>query len=305
MMTKHNLLFGALAATLVFPSHAEDQDIRISLGEASNFNVVVFNDFSAPSSKVEGRLAVGGDLSIRGYSIADELDDDESPAYPFSVVVGGDASFPTGRVYEGHVAVGGSADGIGRSVRYGLSREQMLWENIEMPIDFAALKAELEQLSTNLSNVQANGSVEQKWGGVYLRGDCKSDIQIFHISAEAILDAHTFDVRCVPEDSHVLINVSGDIGGFDNLSLDALDDQEEKVLFNFYQATSLVLRGVEVEGSILAPFADIGVPEPTGHIDGTLIANSWYGRMSFEWEPYEPYNEHYVRCEGIVLAHAD
>ena len=300
-MNKQYVYLGAMMFALSSPLETSAQEARISLGEAEHFNVVVFGDFSAPSSEVEGRMAVGGNLNIRGYSIADELDDDDNERhYPYSLVVGGDATFPTGRVYEGHIVVGGSASGIGSSVRWGLERGQMLWDHVETPFVFNELRDELTHLSDQLSDLTPNGTIEQKWGGVYLRGDCISDLQVFHVPADAILNAHTFDVRCVPEDSHVLINVSGITAGFDNLSLDDLDDQNEKVLFNFYQAQTLILRGVEVEGSILAPLADIGDPEPRGNIEGTLVANSWSGRMSFEWEPYEGFNDDYRVCEGPV-----
>ena len=39
------------------------------LGPAQPYNVMVFGDFSAPHSDVEGRLAAAGDVAIDNYSV--------------------------------------------------------------------------------------------------------------------------------------------------------------------------------------------------------------------------------------------
>ncbi|MGF1868897.1 choice-of-anchor A family protein [Photobacterium indicum] len=301
-MTKLSTFFGLLPFALSAPLLASEQDVRISLGDAGHYNAFVFDNFSSPSSKVEGRLAVGGNLKIRGYSIADELDDDdEIGADNYSLVVGGDANFSTGRVYSGHILIGGSGAGIGDSVRWGLSSSQVLWDEVDLPISFEKVRTQLTALSQSLRTLENSGTVEKRWGGLYLKGDCLSQLQIFNVSGDDILNAHTFQTSCIPEGSNVVFNISGAVAGFDNISLETLDDHNERVLFNFYEATSLVLKGVEVEGSILAPLADIGVPEPKGTINGTLIAKSWSGRMSFEWEQFEPYNANYIKCEGYAF----
>ncbi|MCE2593853.1 choice-of-anchor A family protein [Motilimonas cestriensis] len=276
--------------------NAEERDVRVSLGEAGQYNAFVFNDFNAPSSKVEGRIAVGGNLNIDGYSVADKLPMSDDG---FSVVVGGDATYPTGRVYAGHVLVGGSAQNIGNAVRFGLTQEQVLWDNIDLPFNFDNVRTELLNKSAELSLLANTGTVEIKWGGLYLTGDCQSDLQVFNVNGADILNSHTFDVSCIPDNASVIINISGQAPGFSNVSLSTLTKHRNRVLYNFYEATSLTLRGVYVEGSVLAPYADIS--NPSGTVNGTLIANSWNGTMSFSLQPFEAYNEGYKQCEGIVL----
>jgi hypothetical protein len=62
--------------------------------------------------------------------------------------------------------------------------------------------------------------------------------------------------------------------------IDANYDQDglfpdTRILYNFYEATSLTIAGIGVQGSILAPWADTFFDD--GHIDGNLIAKSLRG----------------------------
>jgi len=98
----------------------------------------------------------------------------------------------------------------------------------------------------------------------------------------------------VPEGSTTLVNISGDVGkmkkfGFyfngmdgnldgDDLNNDGQPDflfPDNLILYNFYEATALNIAGIEVHGSILAPWADVLFSN--GHIEGNLIAQSLLG----------------------------
>ena len=66
----------------------------------------------------------------------------------------------------------------------------------------------------------------------------------------------------------------------------ALGDSYDNVIFNFYEATALTISGITVEGSILAPLAQ--VTAYNGNINGTVIAQSlttW--NMSLNNRPFE------------------
>jgi len=62
------------------------------------------------SSAVEGRLGVGGNLNINNFGTGDKLDPKNTGDV---VVVGGNATFPSGKVYYGNLIAGGSVAGIG------------------------------------------------------------------------------------------------------------------------------------------------------------------------------------------------
>lgn len=275
--------------------NAEERDVRVSLGEAGQYNAFIFNNFNAVYSRVEGRLAVGGNLELNGYSVAEKL---SSSSDNFSIVVGGNASFTNGRVEAGHVLVAGSAQNIDDSVRFGLNQNQVIWDHIDPPVDFQMIRTELINQSVELSSLLNTGVIEGKWGGLYLAGDCKSDLQIFNLNGDDVLNTHTFDVSCIPDNASIVFNISGESAGLRNVSLGSLVKHRNRVLFNFYEAKSLTLNSIGVEGSVLAPYADI--KKASGIVHGTLIANSWEGTMALSLQPFEAYNESYKQCEGLV-----
>lgn len=244
------------------------------LGAAAAYNGFFFGGYSAQSSDVQGRLAAGGNVSINNYSIGDQLPGNFAGP---SLVVGGDLTFPSGRVYRGDIVVGGSAAGVGAPVINGLGPNQRLLQNAPVSINFAAERTRLIAESQRLAGFRANTTYEYQWGGLYLHGDNTSMLQVFNLTGDQVLDAHTFQVDRIPAGATVLFNVSGSNTGLTNMSLSSLIPHRNKVLFNFPQATTLQLAGVSVEGSILAPNANI--ENPQGVIWGTVVANSWNGQM--------------------------
>lgn len=63
------------------------------LSAAAPYNALLFGNFSAQFTDVEGRIAVGGDLSINHYNLADKLTASNAGT---SVLVGGNFSFSSG-----------------------------------------------------------------------------------------------------------------------------------------------------------------------------------------------------------------
>ena len=96
------------AAALVVLTSLSAMASPLSLGVAGDYNTFIFNNFTA-TSDTQGRLAVGGNMNVSGYSVGDQL-----PANSGDVlVVGGDLTYSSGRVYNGDVVVGGSYTGPG------------------------------------------------------------------------------------------------------------------------------------------------------------------------------------------------
>ena len=58
----------------------------------------------------------------------------------------------------------------------------------------------------------------------------------------------------------------------------------DHVLFNFNQATSLMMSEISIEGTIIAPHADVSFP--TGMLNGHLVANSFTGAGQFNYAPF-------------------
>lgn len=285
------IAIGIVGSLLPLSLLADDPG-RISLAEASAFNAVIFGDFEAPSSDVEGRLAVEGDLRINSYSIADKLNAGEAG---ISLLVGGDMHFPSGRIYYGHTLVKGSADNVGAPVRNGLTDNQLLLDQVDLPLDFDRLEQKLIQESLRLSRVAPNGEVKSQWGGLYLTGDCESPVQIFALDGQTLLKAHTFQLSCIPANSHLVFNISGTRAGLTNMSMESARPYRTRTLYNFFEATELVLSGIGVQGSLLAPLAEI--THPQGVIHGTLIAKKWHGTMQLNHVTFDGLNVNLLDCD--------
>jgi choice-of-anchor A domain-containing protein len=267
--------FGAASNTHHSPAPA------IDLGPAAPYNVLVFGDFSAPYADVEGRLAAGGDVSLNHYSVGAKL---ASSSAGDVLLVGGDLTFPSGRVYHGNIRVGGSAAGVGDPVRHGLAPGAELSEFTTLPMDFTSAEHTLKALSDDLARLPANGSAEFRWGGLTLHGDGHSALQVFTLDGAQVLQAHTFQVDGLPKEATVLFNITGTHPGLTHMSLDSLRYHRERTLFNFFEARTLTLAGIGVEGSILAPWATVTNPE--GVIKGTLVAQAFDGALQLNHHPF-------------------
>ena len=280
MKSSFFLFFTAICFSLLpRPSSATPIDLSV----AGNYNTFIFDDFTAPSSDTEGRLAVGGNANLANYSVGDKLSPSDDPV----LVVGGDLTFTNGRVYHGDVMVGGSAANVDQSVRWGLQNDklELIEGDVGVLVNFSKEEAYLTGLSKEISELTATGTSEMKWGGMNLKGDGTSDLQVFNLNGQDVLGAHTFnlDVDSIPEDAFVLFNISGNTAGLTNMSLSQLQSISDHVLFNFFEADELKLAGIGVEGSILAPFASVN--NPMGVINGTIIAKSWDGMMQQNHNP--------------------
>jgi choice-of-anchor A domain-containing protein len=241
------------------------------LGVAGNYNVFVFGSFTASNSDAEGRVAVGGSASFSSYSVASARP--ENNTYD-GLVVGGALSYNNGEIH-GNARVGGSVSGSGYTVKGGA-----MYPNAVVPIDFNAAKTYMQNLSGTLSTLQATGNVSNDYGGLVLTGDGTTNAQVFNIDGSS-LTSSIWGIKAlnnVAVGTTIIINISGTSVDF-NLAMQALDAHSQYVIFNFYEATDLTLEYQSIEGSILAPFAD--VTGKGGNLDGTLIANSFDGATEF------------------------
>ncbi len=247
----------------------------VSLGTAGQYNTFIFNDFSG-SSDTEGRLAVGGDAFLDGYSVGAKITTGGDV-----MVVGGSFSMTSGNVYNGDARVGSTNSVPG----YDFTPQGDYFVGGPSPINFAKEESYLKTLSTNLSQQVANGIAELKYGNnMFLTGDGASALQVFQLDGADLLNSGVLWLNNVAQDATLLLNVSGSLAGLTNMNLIELASIREKVLFNFYETDILQLAGVGVQGSILAPFAD--VLNPQGVIHGTIIASSFAGHMQQNHQPF-------------------
>ncbi len=228
----------------------------------TNFNVLVFENFTGHFSDVEGALAAGGDISLNAYAVGKRL----SPAADNAntLVAGRSIAFSNGQLYHGNAAaptISGDA--------YLANGSQILGS----PIDFAGLKQLYTDNSSRDADKTASGSVFNRYGTMTLTGGL-SGLNVFDVAGADTNAVGLFHLD-IPASAYALINVGGTSASFLNMGFDVGATPASHILFNFSDATSLTLGGIGFEGSILAPNADVSFDN--GHLDGQLIARSMSG----------------------------
>ncbi|BBM66521.1 hypothetical protein VA249_31670 [Vibrio alfacsensis] len=252
----------------------------------TQYSALVFDNFNSPHSASMGAIAVGNDASLNGYSIM--YDNVDFPSNSYSLIVGGDLSFKDGRIYQGSVAVKGDMSKVSDSIYLGLASGSNIENMANLPINFDKLQNSSLESSSKLSQLENIGTVSFQWGGLYLDGDCQSNVQVFNLDGYVLEKAHTLALNCVPEDATIVVNISGDKPNFKPLSNIGLADftpHRQRTVFNLFEATSLSISGVALEGLILAPKADILAPSGSSNVG--IIANSWSGSMYLGYQPFE------------------
>jgi choice-of-anchor A domain-containing protein len=258
----------------------------VTAGPLGDFNVLVFGDFTASSSDVEGRLYASGNVSLSGYSVGDKISG--ALVGGDSLVVGGNLTYSSGAVYHGNIVAGGSTAGVASNVWWGsVNAGYSVTGNVaSLPVDFAGELARFTDASAQIAGLNANGSATYQWGQLFLSGAGSTATQVFNITAEQFATASNIAMANVADGTNVIINVSGASvaksgGGMDQF----FERNRANVLFNFYEAETLSLGSFALNGSMLA--VDAHVTTSWGVVWGQVVAGSWNGPMQVNDVPYE------------------
>lgn len=230
------------------------------LGLANDFNLFLWGDLLQSHGDVGGRLAAGGDVDLEAVSVGENL-----PGRDGAALVAGDGlSFAGGRVLYGDAIFGVWAAVEGVAIPDGVLRSGA-------PIDFEAERAALVALSESLATLAANGSTTlTPRGGLRLVG-VDPALNVFEVD-EAQLSAATSLILRAPAGSTALINVAGARVVAASLPIALENVRSDHVLFNFAEAEDVVFEDLVFRGSVLAPYAVLGVVESV--VEGTVVAES-------------------------------
>ena len=192
--------------------------------------------------------------------------------------------YSNGIVY-GNAVVGGSAD---LSPSVGFQSGGML--QFATPIDFAMAQAELQASCTSLSSIDSTGMTSVHAGTISLIGS-EVPLNVFEVSMSDLNSAHTLRLN-IPAGATALVNVVGaGLVEVANMGFSYGNTSPTQVLFTICAATELEIRGVGIEGSVLAPQADISFNAAV--ISGQLIGRSLTGFGQSNHGPFEG-------CEDIL-----
>jgi choice-of-anchor A domain-containing protein len=225
-------------------------------------------------SDVQGRLAVGHNLAVANYSVGEALAGPVQDA----LIVGHDLHFAGGSVH-GNALYGGGA-----TVSPNTHFDGALYHNTSIPIDFPAAQQDLLNRSTAYANRAVNGvTFVQDWGNptarIIFNGN-DPHLNVFQASGTDMSRANSVYIN-VPASSTVLINIDGTADRMVNFGFFLFGVNRRQVLYNFYQAETLTLSNIGVQGSILAPRANITFT--TGSLEGQLIGKSFVGAGELEY----------------------
>ena len=106
------------------------------LGVASDYSAFILGDFHGQYSDIQGRLAVGGNATITGYSVGTGLTDSDGTRD--DVIVGGNIDYTNGQVFNGNVVYGGT----GHFDMFGIPNGTTRQGNV---IDFAKARTDLPE----------------------------------------------------------------------------------------------------------------------------------------------------------------
>ncbi len=257
-------------ASLAFVAAARAASLPLNLSEVQDFNLVTWGNATLLNSDTEGRVAVGGNATFSSYSIGTHA----AVANPTTgvLVVGGNLTAGHGSVSRGSIYVGGNYSGPGYSLNTAAGSVTASGLGNAVPFSFAAAKAAMEAKAQAYGAQAATGSSVLQWSTLTLSG-MDPDVNVFNITAAQLAAASSLVINA-PVGAHVLVNVSGAAVTFSNKGLSGAFSPYT-TLFNFYQATSVSMSGIGVQGSILAPFANVNFQG--GQMNGQLIANSFAG----------------------------
>lgn len=303
-MDMRNLFRSCLLLLCVvgFPPPAQASPLRI----AGEYNVFAINDVKLWGTDVEGRLAAGNNVSMgkagegKGFAVARTVEDSEGLP---DLVAGRNVKLRNGSVgyfanensgaeeYQNGAIFYGNKAKIASDVGYGTATKGN-------PIDFKAEKNYLNDISSFWGGLAPNGTTglsfdnNNKLYQIKLTGT-DDKLNVFTLDASDIRRKFGFYIDA-PLTSTVLINITGsaarlvDFGFYFRDWDDVLAGEEyipgssefyphSNILFNFPGAENLFINKIEINGSILAPHADVLFGKKS-HIDGNLIAYSIFGR---------------------------
>lgn len=261
-------ILGLLAASAA-PAAADP------FGMATNYNVFVLGSMTLSNTAVGGRVAVGGAGQFTNFAVGSGNNGSNgialsADASRLDLIVGGSAVLTNGSIQRGSAYTGGAVQQTG--VGYPVAGAGQT--SGPSPVDFASAGADLRQQADWLASFTANGNVSRAYSTLTLQGT-DAALNVFNLTLADLTNLSTLNLFA-PVTSTVIVNVAGAAVNLANMGLFINNSQNsamrQNVLWNFSQASSLSLSGLQWSGSILAPSA--AMTFNNGQINGQVAVQS-------------------------------
>jgi len=233
-----------LLATLCHLSSAcGDVGCSEVFGAASKFNLYASGNITLRGVSAAGTIAVGGSASISA--------DSSLTLNQLSLMVKGDLSIGGGLIsLTGSVAVGGK-----RSQNILLLDGSAV--SSVVPLDFASATSHLVSLSTCWAGLPLTGLSDLEYGKKVFTCQGPNLVQVFKMLAEEwdLFCSFGFRFLGCSVNQTIVINVAGGLISIHNGLGTYGSISPSKVVFNFYEATSITIQNTAVVSTVLAPLA--------------------------------------------------
>ncbi|WOI54329.1 collagen-binding domain-containing protein [Parvularcula sp. LCG005] len=253
-----------LMAGLTAPAMAAPLDAELMLKE---YNLIVFGDItSAGTAHVEGRTFIGGNLDANqfqaGLKVSNVFPTNANDSqFDAALVVGGDINGSGAKWFAGNAIIGGTINSSLESQGSATGPAQT-----GVAIDVAAVQSAFEQMSLDLSTLDATGSLV---GDTFTSTTANID-GVHVINVDAADFAAISDLKFNVGGATTIINVGGT--SFETPSSFNFNNAYQNVIFNFFEAEMVSITKTW-GASILAPLAQV-IVGPGGSLKGTVVANS-------------------------------
>jgi len=203
--------------------------VAIDLGDASKYNAFIKNDFKVKGTDTQGRVAIGGNLTVEGgHDIGAEITNFAMGDGP-SLVVGGNivknnnewGSAGFINIYKDHPSILGdvmyAGDVIDNSSGGGFLGHLHQVSTNNLPVDFDNAFAHLNQLSSELMATTANGSTTS--AGVNWQGNItgpltftphttpSDNVYVFEVTQAQLNSTTEWSVEGVSDNAALIFNV--------------------------------------------------------------------------------------------------
>jgi len=257
-------------------------------GPASKFNLYAFGNVTLRGADSAGTIGVGGYATISSFTANSNLNLGYSLLVQADLDIGG-LLVSTG----GSVIVGGKETG-----RINFHNGGVV--SALLPLDFTLTTSYLISLSALWSGLSATGTIAFLYGSTTFTCNGDANIQVFNMPGSNFhsFGSYRFNFAGCSATQTIIINVAG-------LTVNVQNGQgtygvvsPAKVVFNFYEATTITIQHTPLISAVLAPFASItGSSAPVCQI----FAKSLVGDGSFEFhDKYEGVSCWFDGCLPVV-----
>lgn len=263
----------------------------------TDFNLVVLGNLDS-TSEVEGRAAIKGNLSGPASNYATKLLPRPSWLGVDTLIVGGDLQATNIQVEAGNLRLGGSQGST--LVNFNGGGSKIVDSGAASIVD--GFGSQMQSARLSLSSLSPTASVtlpgSQPAGVTFNAVPGAGGVAVFTVDGNSLFNndkVQQMDLN-LNGASSVVINVMGSsvtwnhgnmVGGFTTA------DARAKVIWNFYQATSIDLTSKGLNGSLLAPNAAVS-------FQGVIEGSAFVGSMTQRGEVHLPLYTGIVPAPGAL-----